>query len=266
MKKQLIQILICSLALVFIATLVHAYSAPMGTAGTANTYGPLDTSSVDQTKAGGLTVGTFQDQGNALFMQNTLFNGLLRGGSAASTTVMPVTFGGPSNKVDVAFTGGVSINGTYQSNTLKTGGGKKPLCANPAGVLYICGTTPPVYSQPQTVNASAQYETFSAGQFVVAKLSQSVSKDVQVSISATSTPLAFWSNFYTAHAVTSGVCHYTSTPTSLGTVTVYAGSTDSSSVSGGTLTLASGCNSTNTYLTVTSVNPTTVDNKTITYQ
>jgi hypothetical protein len=275
MKKQLLQLLLCSLALVCIATMTRAYSVPIGAVGAVNTNPPLDTSSLDQIKSGGLSIGTFHVQGNSSFGSNpttnyVLLNGLVRGGNATSTTPGQVVFGGTSNKVDVAFSGGVAIDGTFQSDTLKTGGGKKPLCANGNGALYICGTTPPSVPQAQTVVASAQFETFSAGQFVVAMLSQKVSKNVQVSISAYATgsgtppPGAFLMNFYTAHARLAGTCYYTSTPTPLGTLTVYAANTDSSAgTNGGTFSLPSGCDSTNTSLIVTSVSPTSADGKNI---
>jgi hypothetical protein len=268
-KKQLLQLILCALALVFIATMTHAYSIPLGSqAGAINTDMPINVGSADQVKSGGLTVGTFQAQGNSYFAQTVLFNGLIRGGSTAAAK--PVAFGGPANKVDVLFTGGVAIDGTYQSDTLKTGGGKKPLCADGNGTLYICGATPPTPpSPPANIIAYGAIQQFQSGPFVVGRLTQSVSKDVHIFVSATySSPSAFLDtvkNFYTAHAVTQGTCRLNATPTALGELIVYAGTINSSAVAGANSSIAvpANCNPDQMNLIVTSTNPTSADGKTI---
>ncbi len=138
MKKQLSQLLIASAALVLLAGIAHAYTPPKSAPGAGNTDAPITTASTNQVKSGGLSVGTFVAQKDADFEQMTFLNGMVLGGSSSDTTDKPVTFGSSASKVNVLFTGRLEVKGVYQSDSLKTGGGKKPICANADGVLYIC--------------------------------------------------------------------------------------------------------------------------------
>lgn len=261
MKKNLLQLVLCAFALIFVASMVSAYTLPTKAPSAGNTDGPLIIGAINQTKSGGLSVGSFQVRKDAYFAQNVFFNGLLRGGTATSNIGAPVKFGGPSNRVDALFSGAVSISGTYQSNTLKTGGGKKPLCADSTGTLYICGTSailPP--PDPQAVILSLKFNPDGSGDATVsAKLSTSIEKDVTVHVSArkgsgSAGPISFLKNFYTANAfITPGVCPLSTTFTPVGSVlTISAGTLESNQ-----LGLPPACNESNTDLIITSYSPTT---------
>ncbi len=262
MKKKLLQLSAAVLSLVFLAAVAHAYTPPISAPTAGNSDAPLNVGSVDQAKSGGISVGTFLAQKSAYFDQNVLFDGLIRGGTPAASA--PITFGGPSNKVDVLFSGALSINGVYQSNSLKTNdGGTDPICADANGVIYVCSQTPPPPPTPaQPIDVAAQYATYPAGTFVVGTLSQSTEVSVTITVDA-SVPssgngtLSYIKNFYTADARAAGSCSLTSTPTTLGTLTIYAGETRSDEVAngGGTLQLPSGCNPATTTITISSYTP-----------
>lgn len=268
MKKQLLQLLICALSLVFVATVAKAYTPPVSAPGNGNSDAPLNVSAVNQSKTGGLTVGTFQARNDSYFDQNVYFDGLIRGGTVNSPASTPVTFGGPANKVDVSFTGTASINGVYQSDSLKTGGGLKPLCANQNGTVYLCAAAPVAPPPPAVpIHVLAQYQTFNPSgasngtltTLVVAVLTQPVSTNVTaqiVAVAGGNNSLGFLKNFYTADAKAVGVCQLTSNPTTIGTFTIFAGTTNSSqSNGGGAIALPSGCSPLTTSIYVTTYSP-----------
>lgn len=255
MKKTPIQLVAVLIAIVFLAGVTHAYIAPTGAAGTTNTDGPLTATSVDEAKAGGLGVGTFLAQKNSLFQQNTYLDASIRGGTPTSSANVPVKFGDSTYKVDTAFTGTIGISGFYQSDTLKTGGGKKPLCANSTGTLYICGQTPPGATQPQAILLTINFA--SSNTTIAARLSQSIEKDVTVHVMAKkgnggSGLMTYLKNFYTAEAyVTPGVCSLGTNYTALQTLTIYAGTVSSNEIG-----LPPGCDSSNTNIAISSYSPT----------
>jgi hypothetical protein len=138
MKKDLSQLLVL-VPLLFIAGVSFAsynYVGPTCAPEVCNTDAPLDGSASAQVKNGGLSVNAFYVPGNAYFDQNSYVGGAMFGSAAANDTVIVGTSGLPTS---VVATGNIFISGQYQSNTLKTGGGKKPLCTDANGTLYICG-------------------------------------------------------------------------------------------------------------------------------
>ncbi|MDB5254872.1 MAG: hypothetical protein JWL92_248 [Candidatus Nomurabacteria bacterium] len=138
MKKDLSQLLIL-IPLLFIAGVSFAaydYVGPACAPPGCNTDVPLDGSASSQVKNGGLSVNAFYVPGNAYFDQNSYVAGAIFGPVATNNTVVVGTSAAPTG---VANTGNIFISGQYQSETLKTGGGKKPLCADTNGTFYICG-------------------------------------------------------------------------------------------------------------------------------
>lgn len=256
MKKTPIQLIALLIAIVFLAGITHAYIAPTGAAGTTNTDGPLTATSVDEVKAGGLGVGTFLAKKNSLFQQNVFLNASIRGGTPTNSINIPVKFGDSTYKVDTAFTGTVGITGVYQSDMLKTGGGKKPLCATVDGTIYICGQTPPGGTPTQTIILTAHFG--SSGSTVFANLSESIEKNVTVNLvakkgSGGSGLMTYLKNFYTAEAyITPGVCSLGTSYTQIQSVTVYAGTVNSNEIG-----LPAGCDSTNTDIAISSYSPLT---------
>jgi hypothetical protein len=267
MKKQLLQIIGLSLFAVLIASVASAYTPPSAAAPAGNTDGPLTVGSANQIKAGGLTVGTFQARENAYFDKNVLFNGLIRGGTPNAAA--PVKIGDSAAKTSVALSGTMNIDGYYQSDSLKTGGGKKPLCSDDNGVLYICGgTVPALPSKSKSVNLYAGY-VYPSQVSISAYLSKPVISQVRASVSAAlasntnnSSVISMIKNFYTAHAYVPGgqPCTLTTTPTVIGNLLINPGYTAATS----TLALPQNCNASDVVLSISSYSPhTTTDNVTI---
>jgi hypothetical protein len=264
MKKKFLQLSLAALSLVFLAAVTHAYIAPTAAPGADNTDAPLDVSALNQAKSGGLTVGTFQAQQDAYFDQTVLFDGLLRGGTATNATA-PINFGGSANKVDVNFSGAVSIDGIYQSDTLKnSASAPEPVCGDTNGTIFLCGTTPSSPVSGQTIDLFAVNDVLPAGNFAVAKITQSTDKNITVTIDIAANepvnggPVSMIKNFYTANAIEAGVCDISTHPITLGTVVILAGTTNSynSFGEGGALGYPGGCNPSNSTLSVGSYSPT----------
>lgn len=235
----------------------YTFVGPTAAPTSNNTDGPLDISATDQIKNGGLSVNTFQSRTGSDFLQQTTFTGLVNGGTVAAGT-SSIPFGTSANKASIKETGNATIAGNYQSDSLKTGGGVKPLCANATGTFYICGTT----TVPTNINPIYLYSnwllTGSQGNVAVgATLSEATNSNVTVTLSAISgtgggsAALQYIKNMYTADAFYQGVCRYTTTPTVMGTVTIFAGSTSSWD----TLLLSPGCDQTNTSVFISSYSP-----------
>ena len=270
MKNHLKQFLIIIPLLLIAGVSFAAYSfvapnTPPGcasgtTAGTppnCNTDSPLDISATDQVKDGGLSVNTFQSRTGSDFVQQTAFTGLVNGGTNTVTS-STIPFGTTAKKVSISQSGNTKIVGTYQSDSLKTGGGSKPLCASTDGTFYICGAAA-APTNPNPIYVSATMQLFGAGMSGTeagAHLSEATNAPVTVTIAASSAasggsnPLSYLKNMFTANARFSGVCYYTSTPTDVGTVTIYGGQTDSDQIP-----LPAGCDSSNTYLSISSYSP-----------
>lgn len=140
MKQHLKTQLLVLLPLVFIAGLTFAaydFVAP-GCAPTAcNSNEPLDVSANDQVKESGLSVNTFNVVGSTFIGGSTYFGGSVSGGNP-NTKYSSLYFGTEAKAVPVVVRGDTTLAGSFQSDTLKTGGGLKPLCANASGTLFIC--------------------------------------------------------------------------------------------------------------------------------
>ncbi|GEM_PF-2334463 len=137
MKKGLSQLLIL-IPLLFVAGVsfaAYSYVGPTCAPEGCNTDAPLDGTASVQVKNGGLSVSAFYVPGNAYFDQNSYVGGAIFGPTTTNNTVIVGTSAAPASVVN---TGNIFISGQYQSNTLKTGGGKKPLCTDANGTLYIC--------------------------------------------------------------------------------------------------------------------------------
>ena len=258
MKKHLKQLLLI-LPLILVAGAsfaAYTFVGPTGAPTTNNTDGPLDISSTNQIKTGGLAVNTFQSRTGADFKQQSTFTGLVNGGTAAGTT-STITFGTTANKTSVSNIGNTAIVGSFQSDSLKTGGGSKPLCADANGVFYICGagSGAPTNINPIYMRVAAILSETGETLYGVT-LSEPTNAPVTATLSAVASnggvnPLAYLKNMYTANARAAGVCYYTSSPTAVGTVTVLGSSTTSDD-----LNLPSGCDATNTYVYISSYSPT----------
>lgn len=236
MKNHLKQFLIVIPLLLIAGASFAAYTftGPTAAPTANNTEAPLDITGTDQVKNGGLSVNTFQSRSAADFAQQVTFKGLVNGGTvtkAAST----ISFGDSSHKVSVNNTGNATVAGTLQSDSLKTGGGNKPVCADADGTIYICGAaaapanTTPIYLRALTESNN--------GYFAVAQLSEPTNTNLVITIAASvpsttggDNAMNFLKNAYTADARAAGVCYLTSTPTDIGTVTILGGNTTSESI------------------------------------
>lgn len=137
-----------------IAGAVSAYTPPTTGAFGANTDAPINTSALNQDKAGGFSTTTFQARGNALFSQETFAGGIVTGGNIQSDGSNTVAIGNSSYGVSTAINGSISTLGTIQSNSLLSGGGKKPVCANADGTFFLCSTPSSAPSAPAPVAAT----------------------------------------------------------------------------------------------------------------
>ncbi len=247
----------------------YSFTGPTVAPTSNNTDGPLNDSATDQVKTGGLSVNTFDAASNAYFNQNAIFTGSIFGGTPNNGTA-PVNFGNPAdtaNPVNVSIAGTDTVVGTYQSDTLKTGGGIKPVCADQDGEFYICGTTPANNTTSanriwltETLDASGNYE-------VGAQISQPVSQAIEVYIteagqsSSATSFLDRLKDAFTADARFSGVCYPPSSPTSLGAVEIYANTLKSWN----TIPLGSSCTPSDVTVSISSISPDTVDGQKIQY-
>lgn len=211
-----------------------------GTPPNCNTDAPLDISATDQVKNGGLAVDTFHSRTGSDFAQQTAFTGLVRGGTSTDTN-STIPFGTSSKQVSVNNVGNTTVTGNYQSDSLKTGGGSKPLCADNTGTFYICGTTVPTNNiQPVYVGIypATTYSNGSTTNQVMATLSETLNIPVSATISAKS------------YYAISG-CSYTTTAQNIGTVIIPAEATTSTSG----VPIPSGCNINATDFEVSAVSP-----------
>ncbi|HEY0980366.1 MAG TPA: hypothetical protein VGE18_03085 [Candidatus Paceibacterota bacterium] len=136
-----------------VAGVVSAYTPPTTGAFGANTDAPLNITAINQDKTGGLSVGTFYGRGSALFSQDTFVKGVITGGNIQGNGTSTVAVGDSSYKVNALINGSISTKGTIQSNSLASGGGKKPVCANQDGTFFLCGDQAP---QPPAVPPPSQ--------------------------------------------------------------------------------------------------------------
>lgn len=252
LKKMLILV-----PLVLIATGAYAaysFVGPTTTPTGNNTDAPIDISASNQVKNGDFGVKAFQVVGGAQFSQQTQLTGLVNGGTT-STATSTITFGNSTDKTSINNTGSAAITGYYQSDSLKTGGSLKPLCADQNGTFYICGTS--VASNPNPIYVQADIQTDAAGAARAgAFLSEPTNGNVTVNLAAVAagtrgSAMNFVRNMFTAHAVQQGVCRTTATPTPIGTVTIFGGSTNS----GETVSFPTGCDQTNTEIIISSYSP-----------
>lgn len=151
MKKLIAQLLLTVPVCVLLATVSStAYTAPLfGPGGDSGEHMPVTIGATDQDKKGGLSVHAFVASSGAQFDQDVSFVGMIRGGTPSDVN-STVTFGNTSASVGVKIAGLTAIDGKFQSDALKTGGGEKPLCAKADGTIYLCGstnTTPPPTAQ-----------------------------------------------------------------------------------------------------------------------
>ncbi|HTH93121.1 MAG TPA: hypothetical protein VL576_01390 [Candidatus Paceibacterota bacterium] len=248
MKQHLKKLLIL-IPLVLIATGVFAaytFVAPTSAPTANNTAGPLDISANNQVKNGGLAVNTFQSRTGSQFAQQTQFTGLVNGGTAGSTN-STITLGNASDVTSINETGNVAVANYYQSDSLKTGGGNKPICADSNGVFSLCGTSGSTGGGTLPVYLRAEILTGNTGRFSVdTTLSEPITSTVSATISATLIPGGIG-------PVGLGTCPYNSTPTIVGTLDITATTVISSS----TLSLPGGCSSGNTALQISSYSPQT---------
>ncbi|MEO5646358.1 MAG: hypothetical protein ABIO57_01140 [Candidatus Paceibacterota bacterium] len=255
MKKNLSQLLLLIPMLIFSAGLTAAYTPPVATPPQDNTDAPLDVGTADQVKDGDLAVTTFEARGNAYLAKDTFFNGMVRGDTPADKD-STVTFGGSANNVSVAINGTAAILGHYQSDSLKTpSGNKEPLCANATGTFYLCGSTATPATTQSKVYVSLQYDPY-GGRNIVAVLSEPVSSAVTAYVdastgSAAPDALSMIKNYFTADAKLQGSCSLSSSPRSIGGLTIPKDQTISNSV----ITLPDGCDPAATYISISSYSP-----------
>jgi len=206
-----------------------------------------------------LSVNTFEARGNALFNQDAIFTGPVFGGTLLTNA--PVAFGGPSTPVDVAITGTDNITGTYQSDTLKTGGAEKPVCADSNGTFYLCAT-PPASSNTNAVRVGLSFTDVGGNYEVGATVSSPVSVPIEVYIDESgpraptlpnpvATIIGSVKNAFTADAREAGVCYPPTSTQSIGAVEIYANILKSWN----TVPLSSGCTPSNVTVTIDRVNP-----------
>jgi len=205
MKKYLAQLafIIPLLFVAGIAMAAYSFVGPTATPPGNNTDGPLDVSSSNQIKNGDLAVNAFQVVSGSEFAQQASFTGLVNGGTAGATsnTSSTINFGTSSTPVSVNNIGNATVSGNYQSNSLKSGGGLKPLCADPNGTFYLCGASVPpvtgsIYLDITQVNING---TIQLG----ASLSEAINEPVEVTFFAAnpSSPFAdYIKNNFTAFA------------------------------------------------------------------
>ncbi|MFZ4500064.1 MAG: hypothetical protein ACOYMZ_01020 [Minisyncoccia bacterium] len=148
-----------------IAGAVSAYTPPTTGAFGANTDAPINTSALSQDKAGGFSTTTFQARGNALFSQETFAGGVVTGGNIQSDGSNTVAIGNSSYGVNTTINGSISTLGTIQSNSLVSGGGKKPVCANADGTFFLCTSpsTAPAAPAPVAATPSASLDFYIEG-------------------------------------------------------------------------------------------------------
>jgi hypothetical protein len=266
MKKNLSQLFII-IPLVFLATGVFAafsYTAPTAAPTSNNTDGPLDIGSTDQVKDGGLAVNAFQSRTGSFFAQRSTFTGLVRGGTPSDTT-SSIAFGDSSHAVTLSNVGNIALGGTLQSDTLKTGGGSKPLCADTNGTFYICGAAATTVADPIYIHTHYLGGTTGAQYYIYGYIDQPISKDMEITIGAVSTGgdatlvsekstgiIAFIKNMFTANAKNIGVCYITSTSvTRLGSVEIYPSTT----MSWNSLQLPTACDPQKILLTIMDYSP-----------
>lgn len=182
MKKHLTQLFIL-IPLLFTAGIVmaaYSFVPPTTAPDAGNTEAPIDTSITDQIKHGGLAVNAFNVQGGAYFAQQVSFADTVQGG-APGVTSSTINFGDTSHQVSVQDLGSTSIIGNYQSDSLKSGGGLKPVCADTNGAFFLCGGSQSV-TQTTSGNQSAailtaNYQSMNGSTYVSAKISQPVAAD-----------------------------------------------------------------------------------------
>jgi hypothetical protein len=263
LKKLLILVPLVLLATGAFAA--YTFVGPTAAPTSNNTDGPIDISGSNQIKNGDLAVNAFQSRTGSDFLQQSQFTGLVNGGTVNSTN-STVTFGNSSDSTSVNNTGSIAIAGHYQSDSLKSGGGLKQLCANANGTFYLCGGTATVNVNP--IYLQATYQSSNGSIVIGASLSEPTNSNIVVNLSATSvnassptsptgTPspgaMNYLKNMFAAYAAVQGACPYTSTPTALGTVTILGSTTTSMD----TVPLPAGCDATNTNVKISSYSPTT---------
>lgn len=145
---QSIKFIVLGVAVAVGASYIHAQSwtpAP-GTPPGSNTIFPVNVSSDDQVKDGGLSVNAFVANQNAQFDQVIYLQGAMHGGTA-STIDSTILFGGTdpitssiNRVVNIVATGGLKATNNIQSDTL-TELYVGDLCANSLGELVRCAST-----------------------------------------------------------------------------------------------------------------------------
>ena len=145
MKKNILQNLQFILIGIIIAgSITVAYADgwldPSAAAPANNVAAPIHTGPT-QVKDGGLAVGTFAVQQNALFSQNTYVNGSIFGGqpgdSSSQVNIGGIDHSNVTHTIPVTVSGDVTVTGSINDASV-AGPSNNNLCAGKDGTIILC--------------------------------------------------------------------------------------------------------------------------------
>ena len=151
---------VIAIALSYVAN-AATFAVPSGAAPANNTSLPLNVSTADQVKQGGLAVTTFLANANAELDGNTYFGGVIH--TDPTSTNATINFGGTDpkgiiRKVALAITGGFSNTGSITStplaNTKMT-----TVCSDANGKVILCSAVNICSNIPNSTTLPAGYST-----------------------------------------------------------------------------------------------------------
>jgi len=149
MKKQFLQLALCSFILLFLASTTRAYTGTTSTPPSNNTDAPIDVSSSNQVKTGGLVVNAFTASGGSYFDKQVFFNGPVAGSVGPGNST--IQFGDLIDKTSLAITDGLATLASLRADSLMNSTNNTPVCADKNGVLILCSAT---QVTPSTVAAA----------------------------------------------------------------------------------------------------------------
>ncbi len=212
---------------------------PTAAAPTANIPAPIHTGPT-QVKDGGLAVGTFAVQQNALFAQNTYVNGAIYGGQpgdvGSTVKIGGIDTGGNTHTIPVTVTGDVNVKGTIVGSTVANANNSN-LCANKDGTITLCNINNTAAGHSVALSVQS-----SGGTSVALALSGPVVDPVTANIS-----------MKTTNTTAIAGCNAPTTYTSVGSLTIPAYATTSTS----SIAYPANCPVADIQYTITSYSPTT---------
>lgn len=157
-----LKIIILLLVLFFgIGSFAHGFTSPIMSAPGKNAAEPIDTSTNDQIKLGGLSVNAFVARNNAIFSwDRNRIDGLVRGGQPTDTT-STVNIGGGANQANLTATGNIRSKKMQSGALAHSQSGLMPICADASGNLSLCASVPsggaPIYARLSIVNIQPSF-------------------------------------------------------------------------------------------------------------